>query len=205
MSFFRSASVDSIGERKFRGIAATAGVKADGLSLDMAGADLSRARDGRMPLLLNHDVGAIVGRITSARTTFDKLVFEGEFAPSGCSPRADEACAMLKAGFLNCVSSGFDPIQSEPINPNRPRDGRLVTKWLWLEASLCGVPLDPESVVTARARMDHASDLVTPIDDADCRRRQADKLRLIAATYKRSPEHERRLRQAEALRLRWPA
>jgi hypothetical protein len=74
-----------------------------------------------------------------------------------------------------------------------------------LEASLCAVPVDPLSVVTARAdlgRQSRGTDAMR--DDADYRLRQADKLRLRGAMPKITPEHDRRLRRAEALRRRWP-
>jgi HK97 family phage prohead protease len=204
MVFYRSIAIDPIGKRSFRGIAASAGLKADGLALSMAGADLSRVRGGTMALLMNHNADALVGRITSARTTHDSLFIDGEFPPEGVSPRADEACALLKSGFLNNISAAFDPIQIEPMNPKRPREGRVVTKWALLEASLCAVPVDPESVVTARARVE-----VRQPDDAaysaDYRRRQAQLFELVGNGYQRSAEFERRQRQRDVLLLagRW--
>src|SRR5215469_229382 len=105
--FQRSTTLQSVGPRGFRAVIATSALCEDRWVLDMSGADLGRANSGRMPILDNHDPACLLGRWNSVRARGSELIGEGEFPPEGVSKSADEACAMLKAGFRDNLSIGF--------------------------------------------------------------------------------------------------
>lgn len=68
------------------------------------------------------------------------------FAPLGASAKADEYCALAKAGVLNSVSVGFMPIE---VKPNKA-GGVDINEWELLELSLVAVPANPDALVIAR-------------------------------------------------------
>jgi hypothetical protein len=138
-----------LGDLEFEGIAVTDGLKDDGYALSIAGADISRFKGGKAPLLLQHDPNRIVGT-SSLRKTAHSLILRGKFASPGVSSVADEARRLLKDGVLNSISMGFAVGESERLGKS-PRDGVRVTKWEALECSLVAVGLDSEAVVTQRA------------------------------------------------------
>jgi HK97 family phage prohead protease len=69
------------------------------------------------------------------------------FAPAGASSKADEYCALYKAGVMKTVSVGFREIAGEPIKGG----GWLYKEWELMELSCVAVPCDPGAVVTARS------------------------------------------------------
>lgn len=69
------------------------------------------------------------------------------FAPSGIAAKADEYCGLAKAGVLNTVSIGFQPLEAEPIKGG----GTRITKWELLEISVVAVPALPGAVVIGRS------------------------------------------------------
>ncbi len=69
------------------------------------------------------------------------------FAPEGASQKADEYCALAKAGVLNTVSVGFMPMSAQPIKGG----GFSIDKWELMELSLVAVPCNPDAVVTQRS------------------------------------------------------
>ena len=125
-TLFRFATISPLGDLEFEGIAATDTLKADGYQLDMAGADISRFKDGKAPLLLQHDSNRIIGT-SGLRKTAHSLILRGKFASPGVSSVADEARRLLKDGVLNSISLGFAVKESERLGKS-PRDGIRATK-----------------------------------------------------------------------------
>jgi HK97 family phage prohead protease len=69
------------------------------------------------------------------------------FAPPNVSKTADEFCGLAKAGVLNAVSVGFNPIEAEPI-----RGGGICYKaWELMELSMVSVPCNPSALVINRS------------------------------------------------------
>src|SRR5205085_3935094 len=88
-TLFRFATISPLGDLEFEGVAATDGLKDDGYALSMQGADISRFKDGKAPLLPQHDPNRIIGT-SSLRKTAHSLILRGRFASPGVSSTADE-------------------------------------------------------------------------------------------------------------------
>jgi hypothetical protein len=146
---FRSvpAAFTSIGKREFESIGATSDLQEDGIALVMSGGNFERLRGG--PLRRDHE--GLIGKITSVRTTGAELRYRGVFPASGVSPASDEACGLLKSGFLNHSSIGFAVDEAEPIISGNRKIGIRAIKWTAYEISLVACPMDIGAVVTSRA------------------------------------------------------
>ena len=166
-----------LGEREVRIRMMTGGVKRDGNDIDPMGCVLDNyaanpvqlwQHDPDYPVAINEDLAVDANGIT-ARCVF---------APAGLSAKADEICGLVKAGIVRSVSIGFEILESEPLDPKRPRGGLRVTKWELLECSYVSVPADPQALVTAREhRAQGGTEMASewkcgaardlPIDDTD--------------------------------------
>jgi HK97 family phage prohead protease len=97
------------------------------------------------------------------------LEIEIEWAPDDISEDVRKVKGLVKNGILRAGSVGFDVLDSEPLDPKRPRDGSRITRSELLELSIVAVPADPGAVVTQRSAADWkcgaSRDL--PIDDSD--------------------------------------
>lgn len=145
------AQVKKLGDDQVEVRMSTATIARDGHILVPQGARLDNYRSNPV-FLWNHDVDNFpVGRAESITVQGSQIVALVRFPPVGISARADECRGLVKSGFINGVSVGFDPIEGVPLNPQKPRGGMRVTDWELFECSFCCVPVDPESVVTARA------------------------------------------------------
>ena len=145
-----SADVEMLGERSIRAICSTANVDMMGEVVEQEGADLSVYK--RNPIVLfSHNPEHPVGAAGNVRVENGKLLADIEFAPLGISQKADETCAMVKAGILKSISIGFDPTDSEPMNPSRPRGPQRYKKWTLAEISIVAIPANNDAVVTAKA------------------------------------------------------
>src|SRR3990167_877480 len=72
-----------------------------------------------------------------------------EFPPKGVHPFADTIYDLLKGGFLNSASVGFNP--TKPPVYNEERKGYDYAEQELLEFSVVPVPANPEALVEARA------------------------------------------------------
>jgi hypothetical protein len=82
-----------------------------------------------------------------------------DFAPEGISAKADEICALMKAGIVNTVSIGFLPIETEPMDPSRPRGPQRYLRSSLMELSVVSVPANTDATAIAR---DAASGVTQP-------------------------------------------
>ena len=133
-----------VGEREIRAIASTSSQDRDGDIMIAAGCNLTDYK--RNPVVLwQHDPDHPIGRAdaTINGTRIEALI---QFAPAGASRKADEACALMKAGIVNTLSVGFEPTETEPIRGG----GYKIIKWTLLEISVCSIPANPEAVVTQK-------------------------------------------------------
>jgi HK97 family phage major capsid protein len=106
------------------------------------------------PAFFGHDpskVENIIGRAHNIRIEGDALVGSIEFAPADVNPTADAVYRMVKGGFLNSVSVGFQPIEWVPANdPTRP-GGLNFKRQKLLEISVVGLPANEDAIKLARA------------------------------------------------------
>ena len=145
--FLDSAVVadSKLSDRQIRVIANTGRLDRAGDVVVASGCDLSNYLPNPI-VLADHDATKPIGNF-APRISGGALVGVITFAPKGLSPKADEYCALYKAGVMNAVSIGFKPIERERI----PDAGFRFTKWALMKLSCVGVPCDPGAVVIERA------------------------------------------------------
>jgi HK97 family phage prohead protease len=147
---FVRADITPVGDDEVDVIMSTGVIARDGHILVPSGANLAPYRANPM-VLWQHDSMQVVGKAHSVRVEGDKIVARILFTPLGVSTKADEIRALVKSGFVTTVSVGFEPKESEPLDPAKPRGGQRFTAWELLECSFVSVPADTGAVVTARA------------------------------------------------------
>ncbi len=160
-----------VAPNRTRLIAATSQLARDGHVLEPSGMDVSSfLRTGT--ILFDHDPKIPVGVPVAAEINGSgDLEVEIEWAPDGVSQKADEIRGLVKAGILRAGSVGFDPLDTEPLDPKKPRGGQHITRSDLLELSIVSVPADTGAVVTQRSdkaedwKCGAARDL--PIEDSD--------------------------------------
>ena len=81
----------------------------------------------------------------------DALESQIDFAPQGVSDIADQVCGLVKAGVINAVSIGFQPLDQEPLDPHDRRAGTRITRAELLEVSFVSVPADKGAIVLERS------------------------------------------------------
>jgi Escherichia/Staphylococcus phage prohead protease len=144
------ANVKTLGDDEVEVIVSTSELARDGHVIDVAGMDLANFR--RNPIVLwQHLPECPVGRAETIRLAGDKILARVKFAPTGVSEIADQTRGLVKAGIVTGVSCGFDPIETEPLDQYQPRGGQLISKSELLEFSFASIPVDVNSIVTARA------------------------------------------------------
>lgn len=168
------AQVNVLGEDEVEVVMSTAAVARDGHILIPQGCVLDNYRANPI-VLWSHDPNYPIGNAENVAIAGDKITARIRFAPLGISAKADEVRGLMKSGVVRAVSVGFDPVEMEPLNPNRPRGGQRISTWELLELSPVSVPADTGAVVTARAKgnSDMASEWKVgasrnlPVDDSD--------------------------------------
>jgi len=149
MMRFYGAAAD-IGERECGVIASTRNLGRDGMVVEPSGIDLTSYR--RNPIVLfNHSPDSCVGTTTAIGVDKGDLAARIQFAPEGASALADQICSLVKAGVVQGVSIGFDPKESQPLDPQRPRGGQRITRAELLEISFVAIPADYGARVVQRS------------------------------------------------------
>ena len=139
-------------------------------------------------ILWQHRSGEPIGRSSLTEITDKGLEIHIDFMPEDVNPFAHRIERMVKAGFLNAVSVGFDPIEYE----ERDTDSwsyRFIKQEL-LEVSVVTVPANAEALVVARSFDDKPEEilnLINPVQEVvrrkgllGLKRRQLVNLRLRA-------------------------
>jgi HK97 family phage prohead protease len=153
-----TGSVEPLSELEVSVIASTPQLARDGHIIVASGIDLTAYR--KNPIVLwSHDAMSPVGICTAIGVVDDKLAARIRFADVGVSQRADEVRALVKSGVIKGISIGFDPKESTPLDPARPRGGQRFTKVELLECSFVSVPSDTGASVTERHHARTAADL----------------------------------------------
>ena len=144
-----SAAVRAVGAREFKFVGATSQLGRDGHVIIPAG--IAHTNYKRNPVILfQHRPENPVARCTGIAVVDGALKGSGEFPPLGTSPLADEVCGLVKWGIISSVSIGFEPTETQPLDPKRPHGGRRITRCELLEISLVSIPADTGALITER-------------------------------------------------------
>lgn len=104
--------------------------------------------------LFGHDpnkVENIIGRAHNIRVEGNQLVGEIHFAEKDVNPAADVVYQLVKGGYLNSVSVGFQPIEWTLAKDKSRPGGIDFKKQKLLEISVVGIPANENAVAQARA------------------------------------------------------
>lgn len=114
------------------------------------------AFDGNPIALWMHNMDEPIGRGVDYGVEGTALVGGIKFAPQGASQRSDEAWALAKAGVLQAVSVGFDPLERVWHDDEEKRAamglGKFGVEYLrqsLLEISLVSIPANPSALQLA--------------------------------------------------------
>lgn len=135
----------TLGERQIRAVASDETLDRAGDIMVPSGCVLDAYRKNNI-VLANHDPSQPIGT-ADVDVSASRLLATINFAPLGASAKADEFCALAKAGVLNAVSVGFSPISSTPIKGG----GRRYTAWEFLEISIISVPANSNALIIERS------------------------------------------------------
>lgn len=132
-------------------IASTANADRYGDVINQRGWDLSKYRKNPV-ILLNHNANALpIGR-GEVDVVDGELMVDVEFDIE--DPQAKEIARKTKAGFLNAVSVGFNPIDATPRNmlekshPAYGQSGQYFDRAELLEISIVTIPANGEAVAS---------------------------------------------------------
>jgi HK97 family phage prohead protease len=124
-----------------------------GDTIDAKGWQWDRTGAGTIALY-GHDSSAvdnIIGRAHNVRVEGNKLLGEITFATADENPNAERVFRLVKAGILNSVSVGFQPLEwTQAKDRNRP-GGIDFKKQKLLEISVVGIPANENAIAQARA------------------------------------------------------
>jgi HK97 family phage prohead protease len=127
-------AVSPVNDRQLRAILATEQLGRDNLIIRLGGIETPANLVG----LFNHDPAVPVCRWTELEGVRYGSPALATFPPAGTSQQADECLRLAKAGVIDSVSIGFEPIEIEPDRQNR--GAKIVTRSELLEASWVAVP-----------------------------------------------------------------
>jgi uncharacterized protein len=137
-------------KRQVRIVANTDTVGRDDIILVSAGIELTEYR--RNPVILfQHCADWPIARAVEISVVDDELQALTQFPREGVSARADEIFGLIGEGVVNAVSTGFDTLESEPMDPANPRNGLRITRCELHEISFVSIPALSSAVVTERA------------------------------------------------------
>lgn len=139
----------SITDGPLRFVAATEGVKRDGIDLRMTGAELERFRANPVVLFGHNSWGREnlpIGRADNVTVDGDSLMMDIEFDRE--DEFANKVERKIRTGFLNAVSIGFEVRSWEKPGQNAWVGG-VATKWELFETSVVPVPMDEKATVAS--------------------------------------------------------
>lgn len=140
-------------ERVVSFVFSDASVDRYGDTIDPKGWVFDRSGAGTVALF-GHDssiVDNVVGRALNVRVQGDRLVGDIHFATAEENPNAEIVYQMVKGGYINSVSVGFQPIEwSQTKDKSRP-GGIDFKKQELLEVSVVPIPANPNAIALAKA------------------------------------------------------
>lgn len=124
-----------------------------GDTIDARGWDL-KAFTSNPIALFGHDPSMpenVLGKARNVRVQGNRLVGEIVFAEASVNPRAELVYQMIKGGYLNAVSVGFEPVEWS-VTKDKARPGGIdFTKQKLREISVVAIPANENALVQAKA------------------------------------------------------
>ncbi len=164
------ATAPAGGDRVVSFVFSDGSIDSYGDTIDPAGWDLATFRANPI-CLYGHDpsrVDYIIGRARNVRVLGRRLLGDIVFAEAAINPTAELVYQMVKNGYLNAVSVGFEPLEWKATSdPGRP-GGIDFTKQKLREISVVAIPANANALVQAKA----AGLDVTPVTRGAEQRRQ---------------------------------
>lgn len=101
-----------------------------------------------LPLLWQHDSMQPIGHVTAVKSSSAGIEIDARIvridAPGALKSRLDEAWQSIKAGLVQGLSIGFQPVETARIEGTF---GLRFIKWLWLELSAVTIPANAEATI----------------------------------------------------------
>jgi HK97 family phage prohead protease len=105
-----------------------------------------------LPLLFQHDSRQPIGHVTAAKVSKAGIEIVAKIA-KGVTAEIDRAWALIKAGLVQGLSIGFQPIETAFIDKT---NGVRFIKWDWLELSAVTIPANSEATIATIKSIDTA-------------------------------------------------
>jgi HK97 family phage prohead protease len=124
-----------------------------GDTIDAKGWQWDRSGAGTIALF-GHDPGSvdnIIGRAHNVRVEGNRLLGDIVFATAEENPNAERVFRLVKAGILNSVSVGFQPLEWAQAKDRARPGGIDFRKQKLLEISVVGIPANENAIAQARA------------------------------------------------------
>ena len=102
-------------------------------------------------ILWNHDPASPIARALEIGVEMGRTIALVQFPPEGISPTADEVYGLIGAEVINGASIGFNPIETEPMDPREPRGPVKYLSCELLEFSFVSIPAVRSAVVIERS------------------------------------------------------
>lgn len=132
---FSDGSVDSYGD-----------------TIDARGWDL-KAFESNPIALFGHDPSKpenVIGKAKNVRVQGNRLLGDIEFAEASVNPVAETVYQMVKNGYLNAVSVGFQPVEWAHAKDKSRPGGIDFTKQKLLEISVVAIPANENALIQAK-------------------------------------------------------
>ncbi len=104
-------------------------------------------------VLLQHRADSPIARCVELVTFEGRMEAVAEFPPEGVSEQSDRVLRMIRAGILNAVSVGLNPLENgvEWLDPKNPFKGVRYTKTEMLEFSFVSIPMNAQALIIQRS------------------------------------------------------
>lgn len=136
-------------DRKLNFTISSDSVDRDGDTLEVNGWDISNFIKNPVVLFAHNSRALPVAKASNVSIDKGKLKSDAEFATREVFEFADTVFQLLKGGFLNTTSVGFDP---KEFIFNEVRGGIDFLKQELLEFSIVPVPSNPDALISAKAQ-----------------------------------------------------
>lgn len=140
-------SIKAAGERALTFTISTGAVDRDHDTIAVDGWDLGPYRKNPVVLWAHDSRDLPLARASAVGVRAGALVATADFVPADVYPFAETVLQMLKGGFLNATSVGFQPKKGAW---NMERGGMDFMEQTLLEFSIVPVPSNPEALVDAK-------------------------------------------------------